>query len=341
MLIDGVSVVMAVYNGKKHVKEAIESVVSQSYRDIELIVIDDGSADDSSEHISQFLQELKPPFPYKIARTTNSGQGAARNLGASMAQKGLLAFLDQDDVWREDYLLQAVQKFSGSDWRGLASYRGWVSTNFSEINDEGKQIRWSFLGDTHYVEPNKDIVSLIRANLMMLPTATVFNKKAFELVGGFDTRFRGYEDDDLLIRMFLEGWDFEFVGFPHVKYRIHDGNSSGESSFLTSRIRFYHKAVTYLGDNASDQTRNHFLKFLRQRMILDTLRDSIRASKETNKAKFIQARDFLNELLHTGDTIFSEKVLWLFVRTQIGTKLFVHIRAVFSQKFRNKIFTNL
>lgn len=332
---------MAVYNGIEHVEHAINSVFSQTFQGIELIIIDDGSEDESSALITQILEAKKPQFPWKIIKTPNSGQGAARNLGASLAGNSLIAFLDQDDVWRENYLLQAFQKFNDPDNRGIPQYRGWVSTNFSEINERGQQVRWSYLGDVKYIEPNKDIVSLISSNLMMLPTATVFNKKAFDSVGGFDVGFRGYEDDDLLIRMFLEGWDFDFVGFPHVKYRIHSGNSSAGSSFLKSRIRFYHKSVTYLGDNASDNTRIQFIKSLRQRMILDTLRNLIYASKSRNEQYFIQARDFLNELLHVGDVKFTEHVLWFFVKTRIGTKVFVYVRAIFSRKFRNKIFVSL
>ena len=76
-------------------------------------------------------------------------------------------------------------------------------------------------------------------------------------------------------------------------------------------------------------------------MILDTLRNLIDAAKQGDEKYFIQARDFLKELLHSGDVKFTERMLWIFVKSPTGTKVFTFIRAKFSRKFRNKIFVGL
>jgi SAM-dependent methyltransferase len=95
-----VSVIMPVYNGQAHLQTALRSVIDQDEQPLELIIIDDGSTDSSVD----IIRTIEFPFPITIIRQANSGQSAARNAGGRAAQGEFLAFIDQDDQWREDHL---------------------------------------------------------------------------------------------------------------------------------------------------------------------------------------------------------------------------------------------
>lgn len=88
-----VSVIVPVYNGARHLAEALGSIVAQDYDPIEIIVVDDGSVDYSAE-IAGAYDEVR------LIRQQNKGPGASRNRGIEVAKGGFIAFLDQDDLWR-------------------------------------------------------------------------------------------------------------------------------------------------------------------------------------------------------------------------------------------------
>jgi len=93
-----ISVIIPVYNGEKYLAEAIESVLAQTCRPIEIIVVDDGSTDRSADVARSFSEAVR--YYYQ----PNSGSGAARNTGVKTARGSLLAFLDADDLWVKEKL---------------------------------------------------------------------------------------------------------------------------------------------------------------------------------------------------------------------------------------------
>jgi glycosyltransferase involved in cell wall biosynthesis len=103
-----VSVVMTVFNGEKYLREAIKSVIGQTYRSFELIVVDDGSIDGSSAIAKSFSSQLR--YFYQ----DNSGQGAALNRGIELSRGSFLSFLDDDDLWREDKLMHQIAAFDNN-----------------------------------------------------------------------------------------------------------------------------------------------------------------------------------------------------------------------------------
>jgi glycosyltransferase involved in cell wall biosynthesis len=100
-----VSIIIPVYNCERYLGEAIESVLSQTYRMIEVIVVDDGSTDGSGNVAKRF------GLPVKYTFQANGGTGAARNRGVELAQGKFLAFLDQDDLWIKDKLTNQIGAF--------------------------------------------------------------------------------------------------------------------------------------------------------------------------------------------------------------------------------------
>lgn len=100
-----ISCIIPTYNGEKYLPEAIESVLGQNYRPIEVIVADDGSTDDTAVVASRYGQEVR------LVSQANAGPAAARNLGVRSATGDFVAFLDQDDVWRPEKLRRQYARF--------------------------------------------------------------------------------------------------------------------------------------------------------------------------------------------------------------------------------------
>ena len=94
-----ISVIINNYNYEKFIQEAIESVVNQSYKDYELIIVDDGSTDNSREIIERYSFKYSNIFPiFK----KNGGQASCFNIGYKKAKGDIIAFLDSDDVWKKE-----------------------------------------------------------------------------------------------------------------------------------------------------------------------------------------------------------------------------------------------
>jgi glycosyltransferase involved in cell wall biosynthesis len=123
-----VSVVIPTYNRSGYVVEAVDSVLRQTYPSYEVIVVDDGSTDDTHEALEPYMGRIR------YVRQENLGEGAARNLGVSRARGEYVAFLDSDDMWEPEFLaatMEAFKKFPEAEM---------VTTNFKVINAEGKTV---------------------------------------------------------------------------------------------------------------------------------------------------------------------------------------------------------
>ncbi len=103
-----ISVIVPVYNGERYIAEAIESVAMQSYEPLEIIVVDDGSTDNTGDVVRGLEVRLRESV-IRYERQENSGAASARNRGVEMAGGELLAFLDADDVWLSDKLAKQVE----------------------------------------------------------------------------------------------------------------------------------------------------------------------------------------------------------------------------------------
>ena len=101
-----ISVIIPVYNYERYLAQAIKSVLAQTYRPVEIIVVDDGSTDGSAEVAKRITSPVKYCFQH------HSGIGAARNCGIHLAQGDFLAFLDADDLWMKDKLARQMKAFN-------------------------------------------------------------------------------------------------------------------------------------------------------------------------------------------------------------------------------------
>lgn len=162
-----ISVIIPVFNGERYLAEAIDSVLSQTYRPLEVIVVDDGSTDRSAEIAGRF----GPPVTYVYQ--PNGGTASARNRGVSLASADLLAFLDQDDVWSRHKLAYQVEALQAGPTADMVF--GQVGQFFSPDWEESCR--------PPLYCPEKPVPGY-------LPSALLIKREAFLRVGPFGTQWR-------------------------------------------------------------------------------------------------------------------------------------------------------
>jgi glycosyltransferase involved in cell wall biosynthesis len=262
-----VSAIVPVYNGRRFLAATVRTVMAQTLLPCELIVVDDGSTDGSLEELESLPSA---PFPVRIVRQDNAGQSAARNAAARLAEGELLAFLDQDDLWHPRHLEELVVPL-------LADPAvGWAYSDFDEMDFAGNLVTYSFLRVQGGAHPKRTIYQCVAGDLMVLPSASVIRRAAFEQSGGFDEKLCGYEDDDLFVRFFRLGWRHAFVDRPLLRFRVHATSSSASPRFIASRMLFAEKLVAMLPDD-SRMFRYYVSDAIAPRFFLTSLDDYVRA----------------------------------------------------------------
>lgn len=219
-----ISVIIPVFNGASFLKEALDSVFKQSIAASEIIVIDDGSTDNSAQIVQAYASKVK--YIYQA----NAGVSAARNLGISLATSEYIAFLDQDDRYLPDKFSDALQLFHAqpdlmvvmAKWRYLF---------------ENDQLQSSFI----YPEQ----INLEQYGNLL--GACLFKASVFKLVGGFDSDLNGNEDVDLFLRIKNQGLVTAKLAKLSLLHRYHEQNTTKSADFVNNiksrTLKMLHKSL--------------------------------------------------------------------------------------------------
>src|SRR3989338_11113517 len=196
-----VSVILPTYNRAKYITKAIESVWRQSYKNLELIIINDASTDATGELVSVFSKHN--PRITILRNETNLGIVASLNKGIKAAQGKYIARLDDDDVWCDDKKIEKQVDFLEKNPEYCLTGGGVI-----KIDKNGKEI-------VRYLLPEKDedIRKTILINNAFAHTTVLFRKDTFLKVGGYDEQFAFIEDWDLWLKMGKIGKFYNFQEF--------------------------------------------------------------------------------------------------------------------------------
>lgn len=194
------SVVVPVYNRGASLRWTLDSVLAQSYPSFEVIVVDDGSKDDSAACVAAHYPGIR-----LIRQERNSGTAAAVNRGVAAARGELIAFLDSDDLWSPDKLALQVEDFD---------LHPEAVVSFTDITygRSGTGTLYSWL---YPLDRGRPLEQLLEEN-PALPSAVVVRKRDFERVGGYAEGFGSAYDRDLLLRLAVLG-PFRFLPVPLVR----------------------------------------------------------------------------------------------------------------------------
>ncbi|MDM0067688.1 glycosyltransferase family A protein [Variovorax sp. J31P207] len=240
-----VAVVIPYYNGARFIERALDSVFAQSEPAREVVVVNDGSRPDER----QFLHGLTARYPFKLIDQDNGGQGSARNAGVAASTSDFICFLDQDDFYLEHHIRILARAIPSDEPRF-----GYVYGDLAEADGDGRIIRASMVKE-HSAHPKQSIFDMLRNDIFVLPSAALISRRAFEAVGGFDTQFMGFEDDDLFLRIFREGYTNHFVDKVVTVWCIHTGSTSFDVRMIRSRFKYFRKLVGMFPD---EPRRNRF-----------------------------------------------------------------------------------
>jgi len=182
-----VSVVIPTYNRWPMLCEAVESVLCQSYKAFELIVVDDGSEDGTAQKLGRYGRALRVVFQPR------RGVAAARNLGIRSSEGGYLAFLDSDDLWRPDKLeIQVAYMEARPDVRICQTEEIWMRSGI-RVNPKRR-----------HRKPSGDIFRSSLELCLVSPSAVMMRRSLLDRVGGFDESLTVCEDYDLWLRIAVD-----------------------------------------------------------------------------------------------------------------------------------------
>lgn len=220
-----VSVIIPTYNRGYLIREAIDSVLKQDFKDFEIIVVDDGSTDNTKEVLSNYEN-------IRYIYQQNKGRSEAKNTGIRAARGAYIAFLDDDDIWLSNKLEKQIAFLDSHSETGLVH-------TFSEVIDEdgnilGKETERRLNFYKQAIKIGYTYEGMSRLCIMFLSTVTL-RKECFSLAGFFDGNIPAFEDWDFYLRFALK-YKISLIPEILVKYRLHKKNTSS-NEFIRGRIQ--------------------------------------------------------------------------------------------------------
>ena len=256
-MVPSISIVVPACNAETYLRQTLDSVLAQTVREWELVVVDDGSADRTAAIARQYAQS-DPRL--RLVSQPNSGVSAARNYGAALSHAPLLIFLDADDVWEQDALetLQGTLNVHPDvpAVYGLARYIGKDGEPIDLGVCEGHQrFRLGLEGGRVIVwpqdRPTTFAVEAVMERVMTCGTV-LMRRPAFEQAGSFDAALRMWEDWDFWLRLSRVG-DLVFTDTLVLGYRRHDTNVSSQRDLLEAgEWRVRQKLLETVKDEPAD-----------------------------------------------------------------------------------------
>ncbi len=208
-----VSVIIPTYNRSNYLPEAIESVLNQTYRNFEIIVVDDGSTDCTRDVVKRYEEKVR--YVYQ----KNSGLPSALNTGIKNSKGRYLAFLDDDDLWKDEMLKRTVEMMENAGKEvGVVyvDYRYFRDSDRNKLINKGMKM---YSGDV--------FEKLLQNNFIPVNTVLI-KKECIEKVGCFDEALPAYRDWELLLRIAFAGFKFKFINEPLALIRVHNTNMSSQ-----------------------------------------------------------------------------------------------------------------
>jgi glycosyltransferase involved in cell wall biosynthesis len=185
------SVIIPNYNKANYISATVSSVLEQTFGDYEIIVVDDGSVDNSLEVLAPFLSDSR----FRIIQQTNQGVSAARNNGIRNARFDYIAFLDADDLWHPEFLKQINNAFQ------LYKDAAIVGTKFRRVKP-GVPIDFEPMSNIR-IEPVHNYFGQANTDPLFCSSASVIQRKVFDQIPAFNTRLAAGEDLDMWFRTML------------------------------------------------------------------------------------------------------------------------------------------
>src|SRR5699024_7272606 len=282
------SIVIPLYNKKAHIKRAIKSILQQTYQKFEIIVIDDGSTDNSYEEIKEIKDSR-----LSIYREDNEGVSVARNFGVEKANNDYIAFLDADDVWHSLFLESILNLIR--EYPDAGAYAS--SYNFRTLNNIKKaNININFhKGQAGLVDYFKSTLN----DPLISASSVVIRKDVFDTIGGFMPDLTRGEDLEMWCRIALN-YKIAYINKVLASYYLDSENKATDISPAYSKsFMFYAEGIL------EEQKRNGNDSIYFEEYMIRRILNKVRFLIEEKKYK--DARKILYKYRYTE---FYKKIWW-------------------------------
>jgi glycosyltransferase involved in cell wall biosynthesis len=206
-----VSVIIPAFNAESYIGQAIDSVLQQTYQNVEIIVIDDGSADNTVAVIEGYNNPR-----IKVLSQNNAGAAQARNLGVTKAAGDWIAFLDADDLWLPEKLQKQLENIGDKVW------------SHTDLDYIGNVFPEGTLASDFTRKSSGKVFESILIENSIGTSSVLIKKNVFEEFGGFDTGFRALQDWDLWLRLSSKH-EISYCPEPLVHYLVHSKSTSRQA----------------------------------------------------------------------------------------------------------------
>jgi len=216
----GVSVVITCYNGHKWIADAVDSALAQSYRPLEIVVVDDGSSDGSRDLLRRYEAHAEIKL---LLHPRNRGIPATKNTAVAQCGGRYVAMLEQDDVWHADKIARQVEVMEADPSCGMVFAEALV------LGPDGREYvrRHPPVGIPDATEAR--VTMFFLRNPVISMSSVMLRRAVLEELGGFDERYAGGDDYDLFLRL-VGRHRVAFIAEPLLRYRWHEASYSWRSA---------------------------------------------------------------------------------------------------------------
>jgi len=274
-----VSCIIPCYNRPRYVRDAIDSALAQTYPNVEVVVVDDGSTDRTAEVLELYEDKIK------VVRQDNAGTAAARNTGIDASTGEYLAWLDSDDAWTPRKIEAQVAAFERFPRAGL------IYTLCNPMNEQGepKSIDDFAIPDAVVRE---DIMHMLVVESEVLTPSCLVRRSALDSVGHFDPSYSA-EDWELNLRI-ARKYPFVYIDAPLTRHRIHDATKTKDRwPHAQGLLKLRHK-----------------IESMKDELLAADPSPAMRQAYERHRAKYAEAYYRVGKLaLDRGDVEFARQML--------------------------------
>lgn len=282
-----VSINLCCYNSEKFLEETLQSIFAQTYKDWELVIINDGSTDSTESIIKAYINR---GYPIIYHYQENHGLGYSRNKALELSLGEFVAFIDHDDLWLPQKIEKQIQRFDNNDALGL------TFTNAIYFSAENK--RNKFLLYKNNVPPSGRIFGeLLKKYFLCLSTVIIRRQAMGNIEEWFEETFKVAEEADVFLRIAYK-WECAYVDYPLTMFRMHANSSTYcmPSKFSEESELILKKLITLYPEMQQN--------FVDELNIFKGNIQYLYAMEDLRKNKAVSARKRLLPFLFTSKRIF-------------------------------------